>query len=137
MTQSQRTLFSGCIAALVTALVFWWAPSPNYGAVGVLLPAKTAHQPVPASTVIQQQWAPVNAQLVGQINIEQRYSKGNYAEQKEIALAAREMAAQAGANVIVIKQFGVETVTSGHQIYVFRATAYYSPMRAQAAGDAS
>lgn len=137
MTRSQRTLFSGLLAALLMTLVFWAAPSPNYGAVGILLPAKTVHQPVPMSTVTQQQWAPINAQLVGQINIERRYGKGSYAEQKEIALAARQMAAQAGANVLVIKQFGVETVTSGHQIYVFRATAYNSAVRAQAAGKPS
>ena len=137
MTRSQRNLFSGCAAALVSALLCWVAPSPNYGAVGVLLPAKSVYQPVPASTVTQQQWAPINAQLVGQINIERRYGTGGYAEQKEIASAARKMAAQAGANVLVIKQFGVETVTSGHQVYVFRGTAYYSAARAQAVRAAS
>lgn len=127
MSQQQRVWISSIIGLIAVVLVVVLSPSPNYQARGILLPSKEVRTPISPSAVVQLPNRPFNGKVMGHINIERHYPASAQTAHKEIAELAKRLSAQVGANGFVVSLFRIGQVTSTTFIYVFQATAYYSP----------
>jgi len=128
MTDKQRTWINAIIGLAAVAIVIWLSPSPDYQAHGILLPAQQTRSAISPDSVIQIANRPISAKLMGHINIERHYPSTNQKAQRQIGKLAQKLAAQVGANAIVVNSFRLGAVTRTRYIYVFQGTAYYAPL---------
>lgn len=96
---------------VILALLCWpLAPKPNDNSVGILLPQGTTYPAISPNDVQVVNTQPKGAELVGQINTKIYYSAISKESddsnlQKNLNLA-RQLAAEQGANIIVINSIG-------------------------------
>ncbi len=127
MAEKGRLWIIVIIALIAVIFVIWAAPSQYYQAQGVLLPAKQVRAATLSFSIVRLESRPIGSKLLGYIHIERRYSTKKQQAQQQIWQLAQNLAANAGANAIVINLFRVGSVTKGHYIYVFRGIALYMP----------
>jgi len=128
VSKQSRVWISTIAGLLAVAIVVWLSPNPDYRAQGVLLPAKQAHSPLsPSSSVARIPNPPALGSFVGNISIERHYSASDQKAEQKIWGLAQKLAAEAGANAVVVKSLQISAVTSFSGIYLFKAVAYYSP----------
>lgn len=129
MKTKGRLWISVVLGLLAIIILLLFVPRQVYRAAGVLLPAKqTQTQPaISPSAVVRMENSPVTSSLLGYINIERKYPAKGQLAQEQIWALAQKLAAQVGANAVVIKLFQVGGLTKGYYIYVFRGEAIYVP----------
>jgi len=127
MKNAQRTWITAIIGLAAVGLVIWLSPSPNYQARGILLPAQRIRPPISPNSVTLLSDPPFAGKVMGYINIERHYPASGNLAQRQIDQLAQKLAAQVGANTVVVNNFRLGAVTSSRYIYVFQATAYYAP----------
>jgi hypothetical protein len=118
----------GLIIIVFVGVIAWpLAPKPNAHVSGILLPVSTLKSPIASNEVQVLQAMPVYAQVIGHINTNLYYDSISLKEEsQDMALSinyAKMLAAQAGANAIVINQIGITGPVDPLDGFVVRATA--------------
>lgn len=120
------------IVLAIVALVFWpLAPRPNTQASGLLLPQNTQVYPaIDPSQVIGTNSAPNNAKLVGIINTKIYYSSDTLPSDEtnlnKSLILVRKLAAQYGANILVVTQIGTSVLAGPLDGFFVQAKAYHN-----------
>ncbi len=101
----------GLAVLIIVGLIFWpLAPKPNPDVSGIYLPNATEKAPISPDQVQVLQVMPPKAEIMGIINTKLYYnSLAESAQNEDITASlnyAKSLAAQAGANGIVIKEVG-------------------------------
>lgn len=128
-TFSPRVIISVLIALIAVAILLWLTPNQASVPHGIFLPGKISR---PASNNFDVPLyinAPDNYQRLGLVRIVRHYSADNsqLAEQQIVDLA-RQMAAQAGANGIIVEFFAHSPpdTASSQAVYQFSGIAIYT-----------
>jgi len=115
---------------MAVAIILFLAPQSHYVPRGVLLPTQVKRSPTSPDVVRALKVRPDGVPVLGHINIEKHFAKNDTQAQQQIWALAKQMAAKAGANAVVIKVFQVGSFIKGHYIYVFRGVAVSAPSNA-------
>lgn len=134
--QTVRVWISIIIALLVIAIIMLTLPRRVYAPRGILLPAKIKYEPISSTNVIFYASAPTDYQTLGLIRITRHYTATNNEEaEQEILNLAKQFAAQAGANGIIVRFFAHTTpgtVSAAQAVYSFWGIAIRTRFTPQA-----
>jgi len=125
----QRTLqlsVSTIIGLMFVGLVYWSAPRFPTKPHGIFLPSKTntSFTPTDPNTISITSVKPAHFQRLGLIRIEQHYTGGKPQKNfQQMAQLARELAAKAGANQIIVINAGVPRFVAPLNQSFFRGIA--------------
>jgi len=128
MNITQRTILYVLIIIAVTAFLEITAPARPYEAHGIFLPVTKSLPAINANQVKLYRAPPANYTLLGRVNVEMHFTH-KPTEQTAVQLEnkARQLAAEHGANGLVISQFGYTppgtTESSGLLVYLLHAEA--------------
>lgn len=129
MSRDKLLINVGLMVALVVVVVLLLlVPSTRYTPHGIVLPAKAApNEPVQSHVVFLRQF-PSSYQTIGTLRAEQHIVQNNQQEALRFADYVKHLAAQKGANAVVINKFG-KVFPGGPESalrhYVFLGTAIY------------
>jgi hypothetical protein len=131
-TSAENYLQNGLYAlifAIVACLCWPLAPQANPNPTGILLPQGNAFASISSDQVQVGNTKPINAQLVGYIHTQLHYATtSSQSDSTNLAKSintAKKLAAQYGANIIVINMIG-RTIESGPlDGFVIAADAYH------------
>ena len=127
-SSSTRVWLSVIIAAVVVILVSWTIPKQVNQPKGLLLPAAKVRSPSDPNNITFYGSKPPGAQTLGLVRVEQHKSVLVAQIRQQVRNKAKKLAAQVGANGIVIKFF-VSTMPgapSAMALVIFRGEAIYS-----------
>lgn len=129
-TDKKRVWVSSIIGIIVILILFWLIPSQTLQAKGILLPSKETRQPISEKDVIFYSNPPETYQNLGSIRVVRHYpAEQPKVAEKQMLDFAKKLAAQAGANGVVVKLFAHSvpgTVPAPQAIYSLQGIAIFS-----------
>ena len=132
-TPSENYLQNGIylILLILVAVISWpLAPTPSPEAHGILLPnISSTFTPISSKEVSAQNTVPITGTLIGNINTEIHYSgttlQNDTQNLNKSLILAKDLAAKAGANVLVISRIGRTIAAGPLDSFVVEAEAYH------------
>lgn len=121
-----RSVIGSIIGILAVSCLLLLAPKQTLLPKGIALPAKTIRPAIASSMVVLYQQIPTNSvENLGKISIEKSAAIDDAASRKLIIEKAKTLAAQIGANGMIINYFEPHPAEGMGQVFTFIGTAIY------------
>ena len=123
-----RSFVATIIGILAVLCLLAFVPKRELLPKGIVLPGKTIRAAtLPASVIIYQQAPNGSIENLGIVSIEQSAKVDDTAARNRVLQKVRELAAQVGANGVIVNYFEPHPAEGMGQIFTFMGVAIYTP----------